>query len=164
MWLATIWNVKYLIFFPGYILSQAVTPCHTNLEKSMSLKRFLKIISASPWLKRLELNVILTEEIVQKSKIFVQTEYNGNFLKNQKECYCVISVRIRSFFGSYFPAFGLNTKRYTLFFYISNTFFIKQMLSNALRLNFWYLKIIHIFHRRYHPRIIGHILRNKQKN
>ena len=38
------------------------------------------------------------------------------------------------------------------------------MLSRTLRLDFWYLKIIHILHRRYHPRIIGHILRNKQKN
>ena len=37
---------------------------------------------------------------------------------------------------------------------------IKQMLSNTLRLNFCCLKIIHIFHPRYHPKIIG----NKQKN
>ena len=39
---------------------------------------------------------------------------------------------------------------------------IKQMLSNTLRLNFYYLKIIHILHPRYHPKTIGHILRNKQ--
>ena len=38
------------------------------------------------------------------------------------------------------------------------------MLSNTLRLNFYYLKIIHILHPRYHPKIIGHILKNKQKN
>ena len=31
-------------------------------------------------------------------------------------------------------------------------------------LNFCYLKIIHILHPRYHPKIIGHILKNKQKN
>ena len=37
------------------------------------------------------------------------------------------------------------------------------MLSNSQRLNLCYLKIIHIFHRRYHPKIIGHILKNKQK-
>ena len=38
------------------------------------------------------------------------------------------------------------------------------MLSNTLRLNFGYLKIIHILHPRYHPKIIGHILKNKQKS
>ena len=32
------------------------------------------------------------------------------------------------------------------------------MLSNTLRLNFCYLKIIHILH----PKIIGNILKNKQ--
>ena len=38
------------------------------------------------------------------------------------------------------------------------------MLSNTLRLNFSYLEIIHIIQPRHHPKIIGHILRNKQKN
>ena len=37
---------------------------------------------------------------------------------------------------------------------------IKQMLSNSLRLNFCYLKNIRILH----PKIIQHILENKQKN
>ena len=41
---------------------------------------------------------------------------------------------------------------------------VKQILSNTLRLNFWYLKIIRILHPRYHPKIIGHILKNSQKN
>ena len=36
------------------------------------------------------------------------------------------------------------------------------MLSNTLRLNFCYLKIIHILHLRYHPKLIVHILKNKQ--
>ena len=40
---------------------------------------------------------------------------------------------------------------------------IKQLLSNTLRLNFCYLKIIHILHPRYHPKIIGDVLKNKQK-
>ena len=40
----------------------------------------------------------------------------------------------------------------------------RQMLSNTLRLNFCYLKIIHILHTRYHPWITGHILKAKQKN
>ena len=38
------------------------------------------------------------------------------------------------------------------------------MLSNTLRLNFCYLKIIHILLSRYHPKILGHILKSKQKN
>ena len=40
---------------------------------------------------------------------------------------------------------------------------IKQILSNTLRLNFFCLKIIHIPHPRYHPKMIGYILKNKQK-
>ena len=41
---------------------------------------------------------------------------------------------------------------------------MKQMLSNTLGLNFYYLKIIHILHQRYHPEVIGHILKSKQNN
>ena len=37
------------------------------------------------------------------------------------------------------------------------------MLSNTLRLNFYYLKIVLILHPRHHPKIIGHILKNRQK-
>ena len=40
---------------------------------------------------------------------------------------------------------------------------IKLMLSNTLSLNF-YLKITHIFHPRYHPKIIGHILKGIPEN
>ena len=39
-----------------------------------------------------------------------------------------------------------------------------QMLSNTLRLSFCYLKIIRILYPRYHPKIIGHILKNEQKS
>ena len=58
-------------------------------------------------------------------------------------------------------------------FFISNTFISKarlklsnsqQMLSNTLELNFCYLKVIHVLHANYHPKIMGHILKNKQKN
>ena len=38
------------------------------------------------------------------------------------------------------------------------------MLSNILKLNFCYLKIMYIYYPRYHPKILGHILKNKQKN
>ena len=38
------------------------------------------------------------------------------------------------------------------------------MLSNTLRLNFCFLKMIQILHPRYHPKKMGHILKNKQKN
>ena len=36
-----------------------------------------------------------------------------------------------------------------------------KMLSNTLRLNFCYLKIIHILYPLYHPIIRGHILKDK---
>ena len=38
------------------------------------------------------------------------------------------------------------------------------MLSKFLRLNFFYLKIFHVIHPRYHPKIIVHILKNMEKN
>ena len=38
------------------------------------------------------------------------------------------------------------------------------MLSNTLWLNFCYLQIIHILQQRYHPKVIGEILKNKQKS
>ena len=38
------------------------------------------------------------------------------------------------------------------------------MQSDTLRLNVCCLKIIHIIHLHYHPKIIGHTLENKQKN
>ena len=41
---------------------------------------------------------------------------------------------------------------------------IKKILHNILSLNFCYLKIIHIIHPLYNPKITGHILKNKQKN
>ena len=41
---------------------------------------------------------------------------------------------------------------------------VKQTLCNTLRLDFCYLKIIQVLHPPYHPKIIGHILKNKQKN
>ena len=41
---------------------------------------------------------------------------------------------------------------------------IKQMLSKTLRLNFCYLKIIHILRPSYHAKIMGLTLKSKQKN
>ena len=39
------------------------------------------------------------------------------------------------------------------------------MLSNTLRLNFDYLKIIHIYNLRYHPKItVEHIFKNTHKS
>ena len=37
-----------------------------------------------------------------------------------------------------------------------------QLLSNILRLNFCYFKVIHILHPSYYPSVIGRILKNKQ--
>ena len=64
-------------------------------------------------------------------------------------------------------------KKYIRFLFIRNTFISKARLklaknqanaSNTLRLNFSYLTIIHILHRHNHPKIIAHILKNKQKS
>ena len=41
---------------------------------------------------------------------------------------------------------------------------IKQKLSNTLRLNFWFLKIIRFLHPSYHPKIVQDILKNTKKN
>ena len=38
------------------------------------------------------------------------------------------------------------------------------MLSSILRLISCYLKIIYLLHSRYHPKTIGHVLKNKQKH
>ena len=40
---------------------------------------------------------------------------------------------------------------------------IKQKISNTLRLNFCYLKIVYSPHPRYHPKIIGDILKMYKK-
>ena len=64
--------------------------------------------------------------------------------------------------------FVLNTHA----FFISNTFISnarlkwekhQAKLSKNLRLNFYYLKLVHFLHPRYHPKIIGDILKNVQK-
>ena len=41
---------------------------------------------------------------------------------------------------------------------------IKQQLSNTLRLNFTWLKIIRFLYPRPHPKMIGDIFKNKQEN
>ena len=40
---------------------------------------------------------------------------------------------------------------------------IKQKLSNTLIINFFYLKIIRILHRRYQPKVVGEIRKTVQK-
>ena len=62
-----------------------------------------------------------------------------------------------------------NWKLHICFFTV-HAFFYKQgwtgknyaMQSNTPKLNFCYLKIIHILHLCYHPKMLGHILKNKQ--
>ena len=38
------------------------------------------------------------------------------------------------------------------------------MLSSTLKVNFCYMEILHIFHSRYHPKMIEYTLKNKQKS
>ena len=50
-------------------------------------------------------------------------------------------------------------------FIISNTFISNANASNCSAATWgWTFAIILIFHQRYHPKIIGHILKNKEKN
>ena len=57
------------------MLSQLVTPCHTNLmfEKVHVFRKVSKILSSLTLIKILGLFITLTEKIVQKAKIFVRT-------------------------------------------------------------------------------------------
>ena len=70
-----------------------------------------------------------------------------------------------------FFAITLNTNCVTYFFYISSTFISNARLklaktqANAKKmLSICFLKIIHILQTRYHPKIMGHILKNKRNN
>ena len=73
-----------------------------------------------------------------------------------------------------FPTFCFfYLKFYTLYFYKQHFYKQrqagickknKQKLSNTLKLNYCYLKIIRFLHPRYHPKIIGSILKNVPKN
>ena len=54
-------------------------------------------------------------------------------------------------FGAYFPLFGLNTGKYG------------PEITPHLG-TFQAVKTIHILHSRYHPKILEHILKNKQKS
>ena len=65
----------------------------------------MKPFSGEPWLK-----------LAKNNQIIVLI--NSKFLKNQSffffiHNHCVKTVRVRSFSCPYFPAFGLNTERYT---------------------------------------------------
>ena len=42
----------------------------------------------------------------------ITTLHSPKKVSDMNGCYCVKSARIRSYFGQYFPAFGLNTERY----------------------------------------------------
>ena len=90
------------------------------------------------------------------------------FLVHYPKRYPIVAIKNKTFLKT-FATVSTKESKYTLF-YISNNYIsnarqkIKQMLSNTLRLKFYYLKIVPILHPRYHPKIIGHILKNKQKN
>ena len=85
-----IWEVKYLLFFPIFMLSLVVMlhPKNLMLERPMSLKNNVTI-PHSLFGKMLELNINLTEGICQKPKIFVQTKMrNGKLNKGN------LSIRV----------------------------------------------------------------------
>ena len=50
------------------------------------------------------------------------------------ECHCVKNVRIRSFSGPYFPAFGLNTERYTEYLSVFSTNAVRTRKTAGLQI------------------------------
>ena len=84
---------------------------------------------------------------------------------NRHPVFCEEFIFIYSLF--YFIHYLNSTTRfYTRFLYATpgwNWQKFKQMLTNTLSLNFYYLKIIRILQPCFHPKIIGHILNNKLK-
>ena len=122
--------------------------------------------------------------VIKGSKFFVKCEcYTNGFIKpnliflQKFFCICVtnfVTNPIKNFKVRNFSCRNGKFKLNTRFFFYKQHFLkqrqaeigkkIKQMQRNSLRLNFCYLKIIHILHRRYHPKIIGHFLKTKQKN
>ena len=79
--------------------------------------------------------------------------------------HCAKRVRIWSYSSPYFPAFGLNTERglHAFFKQLQAEIWQKLKISNSLRMNFRYSKIIHFFHPRYYQKIIEDIPKNVQK-
>ena len=73
-----------------------------------------------------------------------------------KNAYSKTDVGADSFTHFQLGAKNSDKDKYTLFY--KQLFYKKrqtEMLSNILKLNFCYLKIIHILHTRYYPKIIG---------
>ena len=85
-----------------------------------------------------------------------------------KICSCYSNFTVKNFSGVLHDLLSDIFARYALF-YITDTFIrnwqkIQANAKSCLRLNFCYLKIIHIAHQRYQRKIIYYIPKNKQKN
>ena len=71
--------------------------------------------------------------------------------------------------GPYFLVFRLNTEKISAFspktgkYRPEITPYLDTFHAVTSKLNFCYLKIIHILHPRYHPKLRGDIPKNKQK-
>ena len=72
--LRLILKVKYLMFFPRYMLSPVVIQlsCKFSVGEIGVFKRNFKNSSYLTFNKMLGSNITITEEIVQKAKVFVQ--------------------------------------------------------------------------------------------
>ena len=62
-------------------------------------------------------------------------------MKNYKLIHCVKRVRVRSYSGPHFPAFGLNTERYYLSVFSPNA----GKYGHFLRNNYYYFFLKHLF-------------------
>ena len=55
-----------------------------------------------------------------------------NYTDESKSNHCMKSVRIRSYSGSYFPAFGLNTERYSVYRHVLRNEFLEYIFNRTV--------------------------------
>ena len=75
--------------------------------------------------------------IFSQGNCFLNHYYNWGLLTEENYRHCVKSVRIWSFSGPYFPAFGLNTERYGVVSYPDRyyVFFLNDAPDNGYSIN-----------------------------
>ena len=85
--------------------------------------------------------------ILKITFIFLLQYYYLEFIRIYNHIQCVKSVRIPSFSGPYFPAFGLNMERYSVIFLIKPFFWdanlnirTKEVFKNKIKSIFYHFK------------------------
>ena len=71
---------------------------------------FIELLKSSFFVKAVSTQIINLHLANLKQKLLTRHVFFDE--KQQKNAHCAKNVRIRSYSGPYFPAFGLNTERY----------------------------------------------------